>query len=106
MPLIKHTTPANWKPKGFQHLTTGAIISAASLTVPNGANIALLRIADTGNIRYRDDGVDPTTTVGMVAGVTNEKQPLLLRGDLSAIRMISSSGSPNVEVLYYSTTDP
>lgn len=88
---------------GYQQL--GTLSSATGLTVPtqtpNGsstkANFALI-VAETQNVRWRDDGVDPTASVGMllVAGT-----PLQYDGDLSKIKFIETTASAKLNVSYY-----
>ena len=48
-------------PVGYQQLTVN---TAVGLTVPSGANKAII-ISDVANMRWRDDGTDPTASVGM-----------------------------------------
>lgn len=88
---------------GYQQLST--LSSAVGLTVPtqtpNGsatkANFALI-ICETQNVRWRDDGTDPTASVGMllVAGT-----PLQYDGDLSKIKFIETTASAKLNVSYY-----
>jgi len=88
---------------GYQQL--GTLSSAIGLDVPprtpNGssakANFALI-IAETQNVRWRDDGVDPTASVGMllVAGT-----PLQYDGDLSKIKFIETTASAKLNISYY-----
>jgi hypothetical protein len=88
---------------GYQQLSS--LSSAAGLTVPtqtpNGsatkANFAII-VAETQNVRWRDDGTDPTASVGMllVAGV-----PFQYDGDLSRIKFIETTASAKVNVSYY-----
>ena len=55
-------------------------------------------IAESANVRYRDDGVAPTANVGMplAAGVA-----LTFDGDLAKIRFIEQTASAKLNVLYY-----
>jgi hypothetical protein len=88
---------------GYQQL--GTLSSATGLTVPvrtpDGmsakANFALI-VAETQNVRWRDDGVDPTASVGMllVAGI-----PFQYDGDLSKIKFIETTASAKLNVSYY-----
>lgn len=88
---------------GYQQLDT--VSSATGLTVPprtpDGmtakANFALI-VAETQNVRWRDDGIDPTASVGMllVAGT-----PLQYDGDLNKIKFIETTASAKVNVSYY-----
>lgn len=87
---------ASVTPLGYQQITS--LATAQSLTVPAGATIALISI-EGAPIRYRDDGVAPTATVGMplLAG-----QAFQYSGTLSAIQFIQQSASATLDVLYYS----
>ena len=84
-------------PKGFQQITLSG--TASTLTVPAGAQVALIRV-ETANARWRDDGTAPTTTVGMPLNSTDTFQ-LEYWGTLSAIEFIAVSGSPVLNVSYY-----
>ena len=88
---------------GYQQITS--LSSAQTLTVPatdkNGMNqkptFALI-VAETQNVRWRDDGTAPTASVGMplVAGV-----PLQYDGDLTKIQFIEQSASAKLNISYY-----
>lgn len=82
-------------PKGYQQVTS--ISSAAGLTVPTGAVIALIQ-PETQSVRWRDDGTNPTTSVGMViaAGET-----LAYTGNLGAFKVIEVTGTAKLNVSYY-----
>lgn len=82
-------------PKGYQQVTS--ISSATALTVPTGAVIALIQ-PETQSIRWRDDGTNPTTSVGMVlaAGET-----LAYTGNLAAFKLIEVTATAKVNVSYY-----
>ena len=88
---------------GYQQITS--LTAAASLTVPqrdlSGLNqrptFALITPL-TGNVRWRDDGVAPTASIGMplAAGVT-----LQYDGDLTRIRFIDNGGTAELNISYY-----
>lgn len=89
---------------GYQQLDS--LSSAAGLTVPSRdptsgmttkANFALI-VAEAQDVRWRDDGTDPTATVGMLlkTGVIFQYD-----GDLSKIKFIETAGSAKVNVSYY-----
>ena len=89
---------------GYQQLDS--LSSAAGLTVPSRdptsgmttkANFALI-VAETQDVRWRDDGTAPTSTVGMLlkTGVIFQYD-----GDLSKIKFIETAGSAKVNVSYY-----
>jgi hypothetical protein len=88
---------------GYQQITT--LSSATNLTVPttdlNGLSakptLALI-VAETQNVRWRDDGVAPTASIGMplAAGVT-----LQYDGDLSRIQFIEQTAGARLNISYY-----
>ena len=59
----------------------------------------LLGQAKVADVRWRDDGVAPTATVGMVLPAGGE---LRYDGNLSAIRFIESAASAQLNVAFYS----
>ena len=89
---------------GYQQITS--LSSASKLTVPqrdlNGL-VGTPRIAiitpETQGVRWRDDSVAPTASVGMplAAGVT-----LQYDGDLSQIQFIEQIASAKLNITYYS----
>jgi hypothetical protein len=85
-------------PLGYQQIT--ADTSAGSLTVPDGASIAVMGV-DAANIRWRDDGTDPTSAIGILMRSTD--LPLVYSGNLAKFRLIEVSGTPLVNVSYYGT---
>jgi len=88
---------------GYQQITD--LSSAVGLTVPtlapDGSNqkptFALI-ICETQGVRWRDDGTNPTASVGMplAAGV-----PLQYDGDLNKIKFIQQSSSAKLNISYY-----
>ncbi|MBI1684450.1 hypothetical protein [Caulobacter hibisci] len=90
------------KPKAiFQATLTSAAQSLAALrgsALPDGAVYAMIRV-ETANGRWRDDGVDPTVSVGMLLATSD--QPLIYDGDLAALKLIAASGSPVLTVALY-----
>jgi hypothetical protein len=88
---------------GYQQITS--LNTAQALTVPtrdaNGMSVlpSLALITPlTQNVRWRDDGVNPTATVGMplLAGVT-----LQYDGDMTRIRFIETTASAELNISYY-----
>jgi hypothetical protein len=88
-------SPAGLSALGYQQITS--LSSASALTVPTGATVALIQ-AESQSIRWRDDGTNPTTSVGMVlaAGET-----VFFTGSLSAFRAIEVSASAKLNISYY-----
>jgi hypothetical protein len=88
---------------GYQQITS--LSSATGLTVPsvdlNGLScrpsIAII-VSETQAVRWRDDDVNPTASIGMplAAGVT-----LQYDGDLTKIKFIEQSASAKLNVSYY-----
>ena len=80
---------------GYQQITS--LSAATALTVPAGATMALIAPLTQG-VRWRDDGTNPTASVGMpVAAGTY----LSYDGDLTAIRFIQTTASAELNITYY-----
>jgi len=86
-------------PMGYQQITS--LSSSTTLTVPSGSNAALIQAQDN-NVRWRDDGTAPTTSVGMLHLASAERWYI---GDLSALRFIETTASAVLNVSYYFTAD-
>ena len=80
---------------GYQQITS--LTSSTALTVPAGATLALI-IPETQSVRWRDDGVAPTTTVGMPVLVNTS---MSYDGDLRALRFIGIAAGAILNVSYY-----
>lgn len=88
---------------GYQQITS--LSSAAGLTVPaldklgnqQEPTFALI-IAESKDVRWRDDGTDPTASVGMPLAVG---VPLQYDGDLNRIRFIETAASAKINISYY-----
>jgi hypothetical protein len=88
---------------GYQQITD--LSAAVNLTVPaidksglkQMPTIALITPL-TGNVRWRDDGTNPTASVGMplAAGVT-----LQYDGNLRGIKFINNGGTAELNISYY-----
>lgn len=97
----------NVKPLGYQQITT--ISSATGLTVPAAptetvthapaarANKAFI-IAETQDVRWRDDGTNPTSTVGMLL---QKNEEFWYTGDINAIKFIEVTSGASLSVSYY-----
>lgn len=88
---------------GYQQITN--LSSSVGLTIPtvtpeglNGKPVFALIIAEGAPVRWRDDGIAPSTTVGMPIAVG---VPLQYDGDLSKIRFIQQSASGILNISYY-----
>lgn len=89
------TTPATLTPKGYQQIVGAA--AAVGLTPPVGARMATI-VVEEQNVRWRDDGVNPTATVGMLLTVGT---PLQYTGNLAAIKFIEVAASTTLNIAYY-----
>lgn len=80
---------------GYQQITS--LSSATGLTVPTGATRALIAPL-TKDIRWRDDGTNPTASVGMpvIAGTY-----LSYDGDLNKIKFIQTAASAELNITYF-----
>lgn len=89
---LKDTT----KCLGYQQITS--LSSSTGLTVPADANYCIV-IPETQAVRWRDDGVAPSATVGYPLAVGSE---LRYDGDLNRIRFFEQAASAKINVAYYS----
>lgn len=92
---IEHVTEGKLVPLGYQQIT--ALSAAASLTVPAGARLAICQ-ATVAALRWRDDGTNPTASIGMLLSVNYE---IVYTGDLTTIKFIESAGGGILNVSYY-----
>ena len=93
--LLSGDKPSALTARGYQQLTS--LASAAALTVPANTTVALIQ-AESQSIRWRDDGTDPTTSVGMVLAAG---ESLFFTGTLSAFKAIEISASATLNISYY-----
>lgn len=91
------TTPHN-SPRGYQQIGAVALATATGLTLPDASCTRAMISSETADVRWRDDGVDPTASIGMVLKADGV---LIYEGDLSKIKFILVSGSPKLNVSFY-----
>lgn len=82
-------------PKGYQQITS--LSSATALTVPDGTGLVMIQ-AETQSIRWRDDGTNPTASVGMIIAVGDV---LFYTGKSKNIKLIETTASAKANVSYY-----
>lgn len=90
-----YTKPARRVALGYQQI--GTLTTAQSLTVPAGAISALI-VCEAQAVRWRDDGVAPTASVGMPLAVGAY---LELSGDLSGVKVIEQTAGGKLNVTYF-----
>lgn len=83
------------KALGYQQITD--VSSAVGLTIPAGTTRALIQ-AQTQPVRWRDDGTNPSATVGMTLSVGST---LDYTGSLPAIKFIEVAASAVLNIAYY-----
>jgi hypothetical protein len=88
---------------GYQQIT--ALATAVGLTAPTQDRQGNLKqptfaliTAETQGVRWRDDGVAPTASVGMPLAVGVSLQ---YDGDLRGIRFIEQTASAKLNISYY-----
>ncbi len=86
---------ATYEPKGYERV--GSLDSAQGLTPPDGSRVALIQ-AVTQNVRWRDDGTDPTGSTGMQLEAGKD---IWYVGDLATFKVIEEAASAEVNVSYY-----
>jgi hypothetical protein len=81
---------------GYQQITS--LTASTALTVPAGTQMALVQ-AESQAVRWRDDGTDPTATVGMIlgAGETLEYDS----SQLSVVEFIEVTVGAKLNINYY-----
>lgn len=85
---------------GFANLGYEAIAptSSTALTVPAGAQFALIR-TEVQDVRWTDDGTTPTLTVGMILMI--EDPAMWYAGNLHALLFFNDTAGALVRIQYY-----
>jgi hypothetical protein len=78
-------------------LPTGTGTLVGDSNTYSDLNCALVQ-AETQNVRWRDDGTAPTTTVGHVLAAG---ESMLYEGDLNQIKFIEVTASAKLNVTFY-----
>lgn len=90
------TAPGYTKPLGYTRIN-GAAASTAVGTIPDGATFAMIQ-CETQSLRWRDDGVAPTATVGMLLATGTILQ---YTGNLKDLRFFETGASTVINISYY-----
>ena len=90
------------RPLGYQQILNAALQSAVGVTIPaaiDGIQVGYAVIQCQGGVvRWRDDGVAPTSAIGMSIPSGSELDYV---GEISALKFISSSGTPILDISLY-----
>lgn len=84
-------------PLGYRHVDLSTTTVYELNDIPGGSSLALIKI-EGASIRYRDDGVDPTATVGMPLSPGETLQYDASMGDL---RLIAQSTGAVANISFY-----
>lgn len=96
-------TPVNIHPAGYNQLDSAGLATAVALTAPSGdANCVVLQVEGTQAIRYRTDGTNPTTTVGMRL---EPGQSLEFNGNLTKLRVIREAAGAILNCDFYDVSN-
>jgi hypothetical protein len=93
----------NRRPLGYVQATLGTS-TAVALTLPTpptgySCNFAIIQNQDATNaVTWRDDGTDPTTTVGMRIPAGGELQ---YAGDVAKLKLLGAAGTPIINAAIY-----
>lgn len=85
------------RPKGYQQITS--LSAATALTVPDPDSAYAVIIAEAQSVRWRDDGIPPTASVGMLLPAGSV---MTYDGPLDRIRFIETTAGATLSVSYYS----
>lgn len=84
------------EPLGYQQITS--LSAATALTIPSGTSFCIVT-PETQAVRWRDDGTNPTATVGypLDAGV----ELVYTGAQLARLKFIEQAASAKLNICYY-----
>lgn len=85
------------RPLGYQQLGAG-IAAATALTIPVGCSLVVLT-AEAQAVRWRDDGTDPTATVGMPLAIGTIFE--YTSSQMSRVKFIEQAAGAILNASYY-----
>ena len=92
----QQTRQGYMEPAGYVQLTS--VSAATGLgTIPDGVTMVMIQ-PETQNVRWRDDGTNPTTTVGALI-VANDI--LYYSGPMASFKLIEVTASAKVNLTFY-----
>jgi hypothetical protein len=89
--------PYQYTPQGYEQITNLTTAVGFS-SIPGAAKYAFVTVSGA-NVRYRDDGTAPTSSLGMPVPVGSQLQ---YSGTLSAIEFIQESTGAVLDIAFYS----
>jgi len=87
----------------FGHEKLAVTAAVVSLTVPSDVNFAQVTV-ETGPIRYRIDGTDPATAVGVLISA-GDSFAIYGLDTLNNIKMVEATGTDSVINVSYGTAN-
>lgn len=99
---IVETFPAERKPAGYRQLAvsnTAVGLASATGGIPTYATRAVITV-ETDAIRWRDDGTDPSATVGMPVAA-NASFELSSAESIAAFKTIRVTTDAKINITYY-----
>lgn len=81
---------------GYVQLTS--LAAATGLTIPDGTSLIIIQ-PQTQAVRWRDDGTDPTATVGYPLAVGSELR--YTSASFPRLRFIEQAASATLNVVFY-----
>lgn len=85
------------EPLGYIQMTSLASAVPLTATIPAQAKLVLLQ-AETQSVRWRDDGTNPTASVGMLIAAGSM---MIYTGNPSNLKVIETTASAKLNVSYY-----
>lgn len=91
-----HVVDGHLTPAGYVQMTSLAAATVIS-SIPDNTEVAVIQ-AETQNVRWRDDGTSPTTSVGMILVAGDS---MVYNGTMSALKFIEVTASAKLNITYY-----
>lgn len=92
---VMASMPAPLLALGYEQVT--GLDAAKGLTPPDGAIYAMIQ-PEGASVRWRDDGVAPTATIGMRLPIGSE---LHYDGNMASLRVIQEGSGAKLNISYY-----
>lgn len=86
--------------RGYQQLDSTALGAPSALTLPEGTTMVVLQVEGV-SVRYRADGVDPTSTLGMLIAAGGELLYPSSTEELQRLRFIRTAPGAILNAAYY-----